>query len=327
MKKLIVKALILVLPLLVLTGYFFVADPMKIIHQTNNPVSPGVLMNDRLFQARYLNDTKLEYNAFIFGSSRSKAFKTTVWKTHLNENALPFHMGVNDESLYGLERKLKYLDSLGFSINHVLICMDSRLLSQKTNSEAHIFREYYTLTGEPASSYFQRFYVAFLNWEFLKDYWKYERNGRLEPNGSFLWNPGFTYYQKTGDIYYSRMDREIAKDSLQFYTKNAAIFSERTPTIDSPQIDSEAKTLLESIHKILVTHKTSYKIVVTPNYDWISLNPEDLSQLCSIFGKGSIYDYSGKNSITDEIGNYYEHKHFKPYIATGIMNTIYNEGN
>lgn len=327
MKKLLLKSLFLLTPFLVLLGYFVWEDPMKIIHNTSDPVSPGVLMNDRLFQARFLEATAQKnpetYNAFIFGSSRSRAFKTHAWKKQLPEDARPFHMGVNDESLYGVERKLHFLDSLGFDPKYVLIQLDHRLLSLLKNNEAHIFRDYYAVTGETAASFYQRFFIAFLNPSFLKNYWKYKRTGDVGESGNFLWDPGFEYDQKTGDIDYARYDREIAKDSVKFYTDNASTFYERTPSVSGKLTNADARTLLVRIKQLLDKHKTEFRIIVSPNYDMVQLHPEDLLYLKQLFGSENVFDFSGNNSITEKKGNYYEHKHFKPYIANQLMRDTY----
>lgn len=318
MRKLFIKSFVLLLPFLVFMGYFFIADPMKIIHNTKNPVSPGVLMNDRLFLARHLENTDVKYNAFIFGSSRSKAFKTWDWKNQIDKKALPFHMGVNDESLYGIERKLHFLDSLGFKIDYALIPLDQRLLSLTKNSEAHIFREYHALTDETSTSFYQRFFIAFLNPSFLTSYWNYSRTGEITSDETFLWDPGFTYHHKTGDIDYTRMDEAIKKDSLQFYQDNAADFHPRSPSESKQLLKEDAIKLLESIRAILKKHGTEYHIFVTPNYDQVAINQQDLDYLNKLF-PNEVSNWSGVNAVTQEIGNYYEHKHFKPFIARSMM--------
>jgi len=322
MRRLFIKSFVLLFPFLVFTGYFFIADPMKIIHNTESPVSPGVLMNDRLFLARHIEKTDVKYNAFIFGSSRSKAFKTWHWKKSIGKNVIPFHMGVNDESLYGIERKLHFLDSLGFKIDYAVIPLDHRLLSLTKNSEAHIFREYHTLTEETSTSFYQRFFIAFLNPHFLKSYWTYRQTGDVGNDGNFLWDPGFTYHHKTGDIDYTRMENAIKKDSILFYKTNRKDFYERTPQESEQLIGKDSKVIWEKIHKILKKHHTEVKIIITPNYDQIAINADDLEYLKTMF-PNKISNYSGKNGITDEIGNYYEHKHFKPFIANGILTLSY----
>ena len=327
MKKLLLKSLFLLTPFLVLTGYFVITDPMKIIHNTDNPVSPGVLMNDRLYQARYLESSNTKYNAFIFGSSRSKAFKTWFWEKHLPENATAYHMGVNDESLYGIERKLQFLDSIGYKPEYILLTLDHRLLSLSKNNEAHIFRDYYKLTGETASSFYQRFFIAFLKPGFLSSYWDYKQNGKVPEEGSFLWDPGFKFHENSGDIDYTRMDKAIAEDSLRFYRDNAETFHDRTPSVSERYLKDDALKYIRKFAKIAKKHGTEVQVIVTPNYDQVSIHPKDLKVLKTLFGKSNVHDFSGANEITNSISNYYEHKHFKPYISNRIMQSVYGSEN
>lgn len=325
MKKLFFKLLILFAPLLILAVIFIWDDPMKIIHDTKDPVSRGVLMNDRLYQARYLQSTNNNYNSFIFGSSRSKAFKTAEWKKYIGNDNLVYHMGVNDETLYGIERKLHFLQTHGFKLDHVLIQLDHRVLSLPKDHEAHIFREHYSVSGETSSAYYQRYIKAFLKPSFLKEYFNYKRSSRINEVSEFLWDPGFNFSSVTGDIHYTRYDQEIRIDSLTYYKKLNLESYPRKPIVNAALINDKTRTILESIAKILRTERSSYKVIISPNFDQISLDSSDVEKLKSIFGKANFIDFSGMNEITNIHGNYYEHKHFKPYIANWLLNNIYSK--
>ena len=65
MKKLFMRAFILLFPLLLVGVYFLISDPMRVVHEYDSPLKEGVLTNDRLFQARWLNKHEQAYNAFI----------------------------------------------------------------------------------------------------------------------------------------------------------------------------------------------------------------------------------------------------------------------
>lgn len=325
-KKLIFKIILLISPLLLIGIYFIADDPMKIIHDTKNPVSRGVLMNDRLFQARYLSKKTKDYNSFIFGSSRSRAFHVIDWRNYLEENAEIYHMGVNDETLYGLERKINFLKTQGYPLKNIFIQLDHRLLSLTKNHEAHIFREYYTLTDETAASYYRRFFTAFLNVDFLKNYTQYKRTGIISQSDdqSFLWDPGFDFNVQTGDIIYTRMENQIAKDSVCYYKELKLAEYKREFHVGEPVITKEAESLLKRIDRLLSSEKAKVKVVISPNFDQIALNQKDVMILQRIFGKSNVYNFSGLNELTQPLGNYYEHKHFKPFVANRILNQIYN---
>ena len=181
MKRLLIKAVILLLPFLVILTVFFIVDPMRIIYTYSSPTLPGVLINDRVFQARYLAKNMGNYNSFILGSSRSKAFKTFNWKKYSNADSC-FHLGVNDETLFGLCKKIEYLNREQVTIKNVLLILDHRLLSMDKNHEAHIFREHPDVSGESAIQFYKIFFTAFLNPDFFKAYLDWTSTGVYKPS-------------------------------------------------------------------------------------------------------------------------------------------------
>ena len=70
-------------------------------------------------------------------------------------------------------------------------------------------------------------------------------------------------------------------------------------------------------------HHTKVKIVLSPNFDRNKVNPKDVKYLKSLFGVKNVHDFSGKNIITENVGNYYEDKHFKPYLANSLLEQLY----
>ena len=53
------------------------------------------------------------------------------------------------------------------------------------------------------------------------------------------------------------------------------------------------------------------------------MEEEQLQLLYSIFGKKNIFDFSGKNNLTEPISNYFESSHYKPNVAKIILDSIY----
>lgn len=329
MKTVILKGLLLLTPLMVLMGFFITDDPMKVVWSYDSPVTPGVLMNDRLFKTRVLLKHQQNYNAFIFGSSRSNAFRTSAWKKFLPTDAKPFHLGVNDETLFGLAKKLAFLDRQGYRVNHALILLDERVLTLDKNQSAHIFREHYRVSGETALEFYKTFLMAFLKPSFLKTYVNY-RLGRygIKENDVLLWDPGFSYVPETGDIIYGRFDSLLAADSVYYYhvLKRSAFYSRDYVSGYEPQrmLSEAGVALLRDAATILRSHDTDYRIVLTPNYSQKAQNKQDLEALRQVFGPDRVWDFSGVNEWTNHVGNFYEERHFKPYIANTVMDSIYS---
>jgi hypothetical protein len=58
-------------------------------------------------------------------------------------------------------------------------------------------------------------------------------------------------------------------------------------------------------------------------YDQLRIDKTDLNYLEQLFGKSNVFDFSGKNIFTENIGNYYEDSHYRPHVAQKIMEYIY----
>ncbi|MFL5753987.1 MAG: hypothetical protein ACJ76F_11315 [Bacteroidia bacterium] len=323
MRRLIVRVVILLGPFLLIAVFFFAADPMRIIYAYPSPVIKGVLMNDRLFQARYLEKHFDEYHSFILGSSRSKSFKTYEWKKYSKADSC-FHLGVNDETLYGLTKKLCYLNEKGVRLSHVLLVLDHRLLSMDKNQDAHIFREYPSVSGESRAEFYKRFVIGFFKPAFLRAYLDWQLHHEYKAYmKNYIFKEHFEYIPVTGDINYIEYENEIRKDSARYYERIKGQFYVRDPEASLPALSQQGKLMLQGVSKLFGAQHTDLRIVITPNYDQAKLSRADLFFLEKTFGKEKVFDYSGINEMTKDVGNYYEEKHFKPYIASRIIKEIY----
>jgi hypothetical protein len=90
-------------------------------------------------------------------------------------------------------------------------------------------------------------------------------------------------------------------------------------------IKETQKKMLAEIFAKFQNDKTNYKIIINPLYDQEKLNSEDLIILNKIFGKENVFDFSGRNEITNDFYNYYELSHYRPHVAKMIMDIIYNK--
>jgi len=53
------------------------------------------------------------------------------------------------------------------------------------------------------------------------------------------------------------------------------------------------------------------------------MEKEQLQLLYSVFGEETVFNFSGKNNLTNPIHNYFETSHYKPYVANAILDSIY----
>lgn len=95
--------------------------------------------------------------------------------------------------------------------------------------------------------------------------------------------------------------------------------------IREPILEEKSVRLLSDIHRLFVRGNTNYKIVVSPLYDQIKLNPHDKKKLDSIFGENNVFDFSGINEFTKDSLNYYEASHYRPHVAKRLYKIIYTK--
>ena len=85
------------------------------------------------------------------------------------------------------------------------------------------------------------------------------------------------------------------------------------------KINSKQILMLKEINSILKKHRTNFKIIISPLYNQVKINNIDLDIINNIFPKNVVFDFSGKNIITENKLNYYE------YYANPTLNMSRNQ--
>lgn len=318
------------IPISILTIGYFYNDPFKVVRKYNSYSNLYVIPNrDYVSTEMFLKNEKYySYNSFIFGSSRTLAFQPNKWKTFLSPNSNPFMFDASGESVYGIYTKLKFLDSLHYKLNNVLIiiCRDVSFANSK-NHNGHLFIKHPATSGESDLSFKFDFFKAYLNPAFLFNFYMYKLSGSYK---SYM--KGYIEDRKiimdsiTNAVQIVDQEHEIQVSSKKYYEKRKAIFyTRKNETIDSiQQIKQIHIFMLNEIRRILNKNNTKYKVIISPLYEQEKFNSVDQNILLNIF-KNNLYDFSGKNYFTDSINNYYETWHFRPLVGDSIMNLIYKK--
>ena len=120
------------------------------------------------------------------------------------------------------------------------------------------------------------------------------------------------------------LDDEISKNPAAYYNKLKNVFYEqKNETADSVQrVNKKSLYMLKEIKRILIKHRTKYRVILTPIYDQVKFHPKDLEILKNIFGD-NLYDFTGRNNITMSKYNWYENKHFRTFVGDSLLNMIY----
>src|ERR1043166_10080600 len=154
----LLKALILSLPAIVLLGIYLILDPFKVLRSYESYYISGApswvtlnreYVSTETFNTHYASN---QYDAFIFGNSRSIFYEVKDWQKHIASTRC-FHFDASGESFYGIYSKFKYLDRIGANIHEALIVLDSSALSETRNRNGHLFRTPPCLSGESRLHY------------------------------------------------------------------------------------------------------------------------------------------------------------------------------
>ena len=267
-----------------------------------------------------------DYNSFIFGSSRT----TGLYGCYL-EKKLPdshfYHFANWGESIGGVYKKIKLLDSLGYSLDNTVIYLDTDYTFKEGGKEREF--DHYLITGESRISYLHYHFKTF-----------YE-NFSLDKFNILLGNSisGENFPNKdsdpiTNDAYHRCNDTTVIKNYSKII-KNESYIKKMDSLIESgflykredvqkqqtPQISARERIYLEKIADFFNKHNTNYYIVITPLYDQYKFNTADLNILNTVF-PDRIFDFSGINNFTNNPYNYPDRKHFQPYISKKIIDSI-----
>tara|TARA_B100000767_G_C19708445_1_gene511643 strand:+ start:366 stop:1364 length:999 start_codon:yes stop_codon:yes gene_type:complete len=331
MKLFLKKTFLLISPLIILVLILFCLDIFKVFRNYDNYYLNDIITVNRnvVTTKTFLNNYKNEkFNSFVFGSSRSQSYKLKEWRKYLQIDANPFHFDGHAQGIYGISKKIVFLDSIGVSINNALIIVDRDVLKSTKNIENFLFIEMPEISKESKFEFYKLFVTVNFNFRFLFAYLDYSIfNKYRNYMSSFTRKSEYPhiYDNINCDIWYG-YDNSIKNDSINYYKKHIEKGEfKRTKNISKCDVTNLEVKLIKKIKEIFTKHKTSYKIIVSPIYDQIPLEVHQVELLNNSFGKENVFNFSGKNRFTDDISNYYEKSHYKPIVANEILKNVYSK--
>jgi len=330
MKTFLKRLVIFTLPSILIVIAVVSIDFFKIFGFQDYYSSQKVVINREMVTTTTYNHfrDKEKFDAFIFGSSRSQAFKCEHWKSYLENNAKPFHFDASGEGIWGISKKIEYIDELGDTIKNALVVIDRKALRITHPVEGHLFVAMPCVSKSSETEYYSEFIKASLNIRFLSAYLDYSIfETHREYMGSYMTRKKQDHVVniKNCDIWYG-WDKEIEMDSLNYYKDRidkGAFYNRPKSELIKCEVTPEEIAQLHSIKTIFDKHNTNFKIVISPVYDQIPMEKEQIAILEQVFGRENIYNFSGKNKFTEPIHNYYESSHYRPHVAHEIMDIIY----
>lgn len=326
MKNFLVQlSIFVILGTITIIGVYLIIDPFKVVYNYNSYDELEVPSNrDYISTELFLKNHQTQnYNSFIFGSSRTLAFKASHWKKYLSDESQVFTFDASGENLRGIYLKLKYLDQINVNLKNalIIICRDATFINNFETDKKfrdYLFIKHWKLSNQNYFTFQYEFFKGFIQPVFLKYYFykikimgdKYQ--GKIKTDS--ISNEMSLIYNET----------QIKKDIIKYYDEKKDVFYLRkNEKIDSMnRINSNHIKMLQEIKQILIKHKTIYKIVISPLYEQTKFNKKDYKILKDIFNE-NLYDFSGKNKFTENKRNYYEESHYRPIVGDSIFKEIY----
>ncbi|MDR0872764.1 MAG: hypothetical protein LBN27_04770 [Prevotellaceae bacterium] len=334
MNRFIKKAVLFFAPLTLLfasiTVCYFILDPFRVLYtyDFNNERPIAQLNGDFVSTEMFLKmNPKYHYNSFIFGSSRTLAYLPDHWKDYLSNNYSIFRFNAPGENIYGIYTKIKYLDNNNIPIKNALIILCRNCSFSDKNYTGHLLRKH-PLTSQENRLFFQlEFFKVFFNRDFLMCYFDMLINKQYKSYMENYLNDsrfevGCPDDNSTNTMLLTGREKMIMDNPKKYYADLK--FPQRTGEKNDSvsRINEKQKMMLYEIKKILDKHNTEYRVVISPLYEQIKLNPKDKKILDDCFGE-NMYDFSGKNKFSEDRINFYEWSHYRPLVGDSIMSEIY----
>ncbi|MEO8445997.1 MAG: hypothetical protein ABI528_00800 [bacterium] len=261
-----------------------------------------------------LLNSKIKYNSYILGSSRTVDLYACYLQKKINGSQF-FHYANWTETIGGIYSKLKLIETLGDSIENVIIYFDTDYTFARSGQPK--YNDHYLLTNENKYKfYFVHFreFLMSMDLDKLRILAGIPLTGEIFPN----WE---------SDIITNDAKRPCTDDVLMNYglkkidSGNIGLIDTSGQKFIKKQISPLEEDLLIKLKELLDKHHTKYYIVITPLSDQLKFNSADMQILKNLF-RENIYDFSGINKYTSNINNYPDKIHFAPYISKEIADSV-----
>ena len=329
LKRVLSFSLIPISGFLVILLTYLYNDPFRVLNDYHEFKNLEVTINrcyngtESIIQ-NYENE---KFDSFIFGSSRAVAFRPVKWKDHIGINTKPFVYSASLETLYGIYRKVLFIDSMDIQIKNglVLLCLDVSFI-QKKSFQGHLFIKDPRLSGDSKLAFQLEFFRAYSDPSFFFNYMSYKAVGFKPYMSGVIENNKLVIDPETNSVTLTKLDSLLElNEDLYYENRKNDLYERKGQFQDSISLISENdKRMLREIRRIFDKHKTNYRIVITPMYSQQKISSQDWSFLKNCFDE-SVYDFSGENDFSSDIRNFYETIHFRPFIGEKIMNAIYSK--
>lgn len=332
MRQFIKFCILLCLPIVVMVVFYIIEDPYKVIWHYDNyyPLDNVISLNRGYVSTmHYINHQKeCDFDSFIFGNSRSIAYYEEEWKKYLPISSRCYHFDCFFGSVGDLSGAIKCIDNIG-TLQNALIILDHDILSKTENKDVINSLPPILKSGKGKLIFHNTYIWPFYKFGFFRAYLDYKIHKEFKPYmiTYFIdpqWRMGYNPINNEFD--WDKTEERIAKGMYYDSETMQGFENAQFPgTVSRCVLNDERKEMLKEIKGIFDSQKTDYRIVISPIYDQIKINPDDLQFLYDVFGEDHVFDFSGINKWNEDFHNYYETSHYRPCVANEIMQIVYSE--
>lgn len=330
MKRFIRFCLLLCLPIIPMLVFYIAIDPFKVVwhydayYTTDNFVG---LNRGFVSAMTYANQhDEYGYDSYIFGNSRCIAYYEAEWKKYLPQASVCYHFDASGGSVGELYYAIRYISEHG-TINNALLILDYDLLSQTERDGVLFSCPPILKRNKNLLSFHKTYFSTFYKYEFFKAFMDYRIHNEYKPYmGDYIINPKrpMGYKPINNELNWDIQEKSI--DSGIYYTAerlSGFADSQYPGQVSESVLDDERQEMLRGIKSAFDKQKTDYRIIISPIFNQIKINPEDLRFLSDVFGEDYVFDFSGVNKWNSDFHNYYETSHYRPCVANELMRIAY----
>ncbi len=332
--KFILRTILAAIPLIIIVAIYLILDPFKVVRYYYPYFEPETWETWLGWNKNWVSVTAYEqgreenkYDSFIFGSSISIAYKTDEWGKYLPTNASPFHFDGTEEDIKGILDKMQYIDKLNDTIRHALIVLEPNTFRNRPTKNFLRYTPPQIGGWETYLDFHCTYFRQFINSDFLKSYIPFKITGEsiiygekdIFPKQQLLYN------KATNEEGIELMEGKIDNNPDSVYQANEM---DRFPIHKlhycQPMINDTLRFHLTKISEILKKHNCDYYIVFGPNRKREILHSDDQKILSEIFIPERIYRYTAIDTITDDKPYFYDNNHYRTFVCSAILDSIYN---
>jgi hypothetical protein len=327
MSKFLKRSSIFVLSFwLPICAVYLVEDPFRVLYQYSDYSNAIVYVNRDFVSTQTFIDKypRYNYNSFIFGSSRSMGFNPETWVEFLDSQSYPFCFDAAFENIKSIRDKILFLDKQGVNIKNalILICRDHSFTDLSIENSNYVNRKHPVFGEQSRLRYQFDVFKSFVNSKFIFNYIDFKMYGIYRERMEGYIEPRLMIFDSVSNFMKIAPRSKSNVISIDFNSRE--FYNRPFERIDSiKRINIDALMYLTEINTLLQKHNSNFKVILTPLYEQIKFHPSDKIELVKIFGN-RLYDFTGKNELTNMPSNYYESSHFKPLVGDSIMQFIFS---